>query len=360
MKQKIYFGFDKLKKILKRENSRNIFLVTGKTSFEKSGAKNKLNKMLFKNYNIVRFSSFSPNPKIEEIKKGLKLFEKENYDVIISIGGGSSIDVAKAIKLFSKKNIPLVAIPTTAGSGSESTYFIVYYIGKNKQSEGISEITLPNYAVLDSSLTMSLPKSVAASSGMDALGQAIESYWSIQSTKESKKIARKAIKLILDNLEKSVNNPTLRTRYKMMLAANMAGVAINISKTTACHSIAYPTTSYFKISHGHAVGMTLGKILIYNSKVSEKNCLDKRGVSYVQKTIKDLIKIIKSDNAEEASEKLYNIMESIGLKTKFSNFGIEKRGIQKIIKNGFTPERMKNNPRKIGPNEMRKILEKII
>ena len=97
---------------------------------------------------------------------------------------------------------------------------LVQEVGKEKQSKGLPNLTLPDYVILDPTLTMSLPKSITASTGMDALGQAIESYWSINSTDESKELARKAIKLILENLEGAVNNPTLKTRYKMKCRIN--------------------------------------------------------------------------------------------------------------------------------------------
>jgi len=138
MKQQEYFGFNSINNltyILEKEKSRNIFLITGKKSFEICGAKSIFKKIL-KNYKIKRFNDFKPNPNIEGINKGYDLFKKKKYDIIIAVGGGSSIDVAKAVKLFyfneNKKEIPLIAIPTTAGSGSEATHFIVYYNKKQK------------------------------------------------------------------------------------------------------------------------------------------------------------------------------------------------------------------------------------
>lgn len=223
--------------------------------------------------------------------------------------GGSVIDVAKAVNILNanpgdpvgyiekRKEIKhkgkvIVVIPTTAGSGSEATHFIVFYMGKIKCSLGHKEFTLPDYAVVDSTLTRSLPPYQTASTGMDALGQAVESYWGIYSTDKSKKYARDAIEIIMGNLQEAVNNPTLKSREAMAKGANMAGKAIDITRTTACHAIAYPITSYFGVSHGHAVGLTIPSILVYNSEVSEEDVLDKRGVEYVRKTIKDLSNLL--------------------------------------------------------------------
>ncbi len=174
-----------------------------------------------------------------------------------------------------------------------------------------------------------------------------------------KKLAKEAIILVLDNILDAVNNSTPETRYKMMQAANMAGAAINISKTTACHSIAYPITSYFKISHGHAVGMTLGELIKFNYGVSEKDCSDKRGVNYIKNTIMEISKILNCRNPKEAGDKIYSLMRSIGLETHFSEIGIKKSDLGIIIKNGLDPQRIKNNPREITKKWIKKILEKI-
>jgi alcohol dehydrogenase class IV len=367
MNQKEYFGFRSIKnleEILQDNNSKNIFLVTGKDSYETCGVKMEIEKILRKfKIDFTRFYDFSQNPKLKEIENGLRLFKKENYDLILGVGGGSSIDVAKAIKFFhfqKKENkIPLVAIPTTAGSGSEATYFIVYYIGKEKQSQGKPDLTLPDYAICDPQFVFSLPKNIAASTGMDALSQAVEAYWSVNSTTESKKFSAEAIRLILGNLERAINERNKESREKMMLASNLAGKAINIAKTTACHSIAYPMTSYFGIPHGHAAGMTLGEMLVYNSKVTEKDCNDSRGVDYVKKTINELLEVIDINNIAEASEKIKNLMINIGLETRLSKLGIDEQGMEVMIQNGFKPERVKNNPRVLTEEALRGILERI-
>jgi len=365
MQQKEYFGFgniNNLKHILKKENSKNIFLVTGKKSFDSCGAKKVLEGLL-KDYKVYRFNEFSSNPDIKDIREGYGLFKKSNYDTLISIGGGSVIDVAKAIKLFhynnSNEKIPLVAIPTTAGSGSEATYFIVYYKDKEKQSKGDSEITLPDYAICDPQFTLSLPTKIAASTGMDALSQAIESYWCINSTKKSKKFAKESILLLKHNLEASVKTKSLKSKLNVMKATNLAGKAINITKTTACHSISYPITSHFNIPHGHAVGLTLGEMLIYNSEVNEKDCLDSRGVGYVKKTIQELVDLIGVKNVKEAKNRIKNLMNNIGLETRLSELSINKQGMELIVEKGFEPERVKNNPRLLKKQDLRCLLNKV-
>ncbi|MBI2508160.1 phosphonoacetaldehyde reductase [Candidatus Woesearchaeota archaeon] len=364
MKQKEFFGYGSINKIAgiaSELDTKRIFLVTGRDSYEHSGVKNCLD-MLLHHYEINRFNQFSSNPRLVDIMRGFELFKKEDYELIIAVGGGSVIDVAKAIKLFNfnkcSSKTPLVAVPTTSGTGSEATYYIVYYIGKEKQSEGLPEITLPDYSICDPTFTMNIPKKIAAATGMDALGQAIESYWNINSTKESKEFAKQSISLLIDNLEKSVGNPDPELKEKVMRAANLSGKAINITKTTACHSISYPITSYFHIHHGHAVGLTLGEMLVYNY-YSKQECVDQRGEDYLKSALEEITALIGGKDVIEARDILYDLMKNIGLETKLIDLGINKEGIEVIIKRGFNPERVKNNPRHLDEDNLREILESI-
>jgi len=365
MNQKEFFGVGSVKNILSilQENkSKKLFLVTGKNSFESCGAEEKIN-ILLSSYNITYFNDFSPNPKLEEINKGLLEFKRSGCEIIAAIGGGSTIDVAKAIKLFFYKesniNIPLIAVPTTTGTGSEATYFIVYYIGKEKQSIGDPAITLPDYSILDPQFIFNLPKKITADTGIDALAQAIESHWSIYSTVQSKKYSTEAIKLIFSNLEKAVNTSDKKSKENMLLAANLSGKAINITKTTACHSIAYPITSFFNIPHGHAVGLTLSNMLLYNSQLSDKECNDPRGADYVMSSIQEIVALTQSNGITEAKDKIEQLMRNIGLETRLSNLGLSKADIDLIIQKGFNPDRVKNNPRVLTSQALKRILENI-
>ena len=366
----------KLKEILSERKLNNIFLVTGKSSYEKSGAKDAIEPIL-SDYKVTHFSDFEVNPKVKDIEKGMEIFKKNNCDFVIAVGGGSVMDIAKSINILAsnegnpteyiknQKNIEnkgkvLVAVPTTSGSGSEATRSTVVYIDKTKYSLD-HEFIIPDYTIVDSQLTMNLPKHITASAGMDALSQAIESYWCIDSTEESKDYAREAIKLIMGNLTDAVNNPTRESREAMAEASFLAGKAINISRTTACHAIAYPITSYFGVPHGHAVALTLAQMLVYNSKVTEKDILDKRGINYVHETLKEIAGLIGADDIQDANKRITSLMEEIGLKTRLSEIGVKTdEDIEIIIKNGFNPQRVNNNPRLLTEETLRnEILDEI-
>jgi len=374
-----YIGFNSIRKleiILTKNNFRKIFLITGRKSFENTNIK-KIIFNILKNYELCQFNDYTLNPKVEDIKKGVELFKKEKCDVIVAIGGGTVIDIAKCISIFStnqgkiedfilgrarikEKGIPTIRIPTTAGSGSEATHFAVVYIAHKKYSIAEPKYLKPHFIIVDPQFTLSLPSNISAISGMDAFCQAIESYWNINSTTKSKNYAKTSIKLIINNLLEVVKNPDNNSRYNMALAANYAGKAINITKTTACHAISYPMTSFFNVPHGQAVAITLPPMLEFNSEVSESDILDTRGLKYVKKTMKDLISIIGAKSFSEAKELIKNLMENIGLETKLINLGIKtEEDINLIIENGFNAERVKNNPRKLTESKLRKILDEI-
>ena len=357
MNQHEYFGFGSiknLKTILDEGNQRNIFLVSGGKSYKSSGAEQELSKILAP-YTITRFYNFSPNPKLEDVEKGIDVFKREEQDLVIAVGGGSVIDMAKLINSLSAqpgnpedyaigKKIesmgnPLIAIPTTSGAGSEATHFAVVYINKAKFSLA-HEYILPDISIVDPQFTMNLPRNVTASSGMDALGQATESYWGKGATKESKAYAAEAIRLVMERLENAVNNSSIAPRHAMAKAAHLAGKAINITKTTAPHALSYAFTSYYGVPHGHAVGLTLGRFLVYNSQGNN---------------FSGLYDLFGVDNANAAKEKIELLMKNIGLETDLKTWLKTDKDIDLIV-NNVNVERLGNNPRLPTKEDIRKII----
>ena len=214
----------------------------------------------FSKYKV--FSDFKPNPLYDDVLKGLRAFK--GCRSIVSIGGGSAIDVAKAIKYYScldesgnfhYKNIKHIAIPTTAGTGSESTRYAVIYKDGVKQSLTHDSL-FPNIAVLCPSLIETLPVFQKKCTLLDALCHSIESIWSINATELSRKYAQEAIDLIKKYYKQYLDGQKDAIPY-IQKAANLAGKAINISQTTAAHALSYKITSLYKLPHGYAVALTL-------------------------------------------------------------------------------------------------------
>jgi len=256
--QTIYAGYDSVK---------NIPDVLQKVSSEKPlvvcGVSNEAALSLFGS-NAVYFDGFAPNPDFNSIRDGISLYESENCDFIVSIGGGSAIDTAKCInvlennddvKLKDKPRSSHLSIPTTAGTGSESTSFAVFYKDGVKNSVEYKHI-IPELVILDPYFLETLPLYHKKSSLLDALCQSIESLWAKKQTSASRAYAISAMNAIFENADGYMEGkPGYSAR--MLFAANLSGKAINISKTTAAHAMSYGLTYNFDIAHGHAVACCL-------------------------------------------------------------------------------------------------------
>jgi len=199
------------------------------------------------------------NPTLDFAKQILQEAKDFKATEIESEGGGSTIDIGKYVSW--KLNIPHTAIPTTAGTGSEVTKFAVF-IDKGKKISFEDEKLIPTKYILNASKLTSLPPRVTASTGLDALSQAIESWWSPLATERSKMFSEKAIRKIMDNLYLSFKYPENELyREQMLIAANYAGEAINITHTSICHAISYPLTIHYDLPHGIACAYTLPRFM---------------------------------------------------------------------------------------------------
>ena len=215
----------------------------------------------------IYFSGFTPNPDFSEVMNGISIFENEKCDFIVSFGGGSAIDVAKCINglyksdeilLLDRPRAPHLTIPTTAGTGSESTCFAVVY--KNDEKFSIERTWLmPNYVILDSAFLQTLPMYHKKSSLLDAYAQAVESIWAKGATPASKSYALGALRILSEDIDSYMANDS-NSATRILHAANLSGKAINISKTTAAHAMSYKLSAMFGLAHGHAVAVCLPHI----------------------------------------------------------------------------------------------------
>ena len=372
MTQKIIFGDRAIlsfKKIVKSFNPRRLFIVAGKRSFRQSGA-SKMFRKTINTYEKYIFDSFANDPSIEDVKIGIKIIKSFKPDLIIAIGGGSAIDMAKHLKIFSidsdnleekiinKKslknvNIPLIAIPTTSGTGSESTSFAVIYI-KNKKYSVESQYLLPEYALIIPELGDKMSKSVRISTALDAYCQAIESYWSVNSTRSSKLYSTKAIKILRKYFLKSLSEDK-KARYEMFKAANYSGRAINITKTTAAHALSYMLSKKYNLSHGYSVAITLGKFFEINSTIDQSIIQDKRGVRYIKRNMRNLYKVMGMDSARSCETYWYSLMSKLNLTVNTKKIGLKTDADIKFIVDNIDVNRLKNNPIKLNHKIVSKI-----
>lgn len=242
-------GFENSKELLQ---NRKLFLVCG----------NSFDKLEFADYikalGPVRFGKFRPNPLYEEVMDGVETFNNSACDTILAVGGGSAIDVAKSIKLYSRSKAEIIAVPTTSGTGSESTHFAVMYKDGVKQSVADQSL-LPEYVVLEASTLKNVPMYTRKATMLDALCHSIESYWARKATNESRAIAVKAIEGILEQKDSYIRNEEAGNAG-MLKAANLAGQAINLTTTTAGHAMCYKITSLYGFAHGHAAALCLPEV----------------------------------------------------------------------------------------------------
>ena len=299
---------------------------------------------------IVRFNKFQPNPLYESVVEGVTLLHQKHCEGIIAVGGGSAIDVAKCIKLYSNmdpslnyleqdiipNNMKLLAVPTTAGTGSEATRFAVIYYQGVKQSVTHTSI-IPDTVLLDSSVLKTLPLYQKKSTMMDALCHSIESFWSINSTTESKEYSDRAIRSILYHKDAYLANEEAGNAA-MLLAANMAGKAINITQTTAGHAMCYKLTSLYGIAHGHAAALCDKELMSFMAEHTDR-CIDKRGEAYLKQTFQEIAEAMGCNDFNEACGKFKDIFKGLELATP-----IPAPEDYESLRTSVNPTRLKNHP----------------
>ena len=209
---------------------------------------------------------------------------------------------------------------------------------------------LPDYAIVDSQFCEKNPKYLKACTAMDAYCQAIESYWASKSTDLSRKYAKQAIELCRDNIIDYVNSEDIDVAEKMSKASHLAGQAINISRTTASHAISYKITSDYGIPHGHAVGLTIGRLFEINKSIDGNSLNDKRGVDYVKDRMNELSEMI----SDKPVEYFHKIFDEIGL-----SYSLEKLKITDVesVVDNVNISRLTNNPRNLSKDELRRLFE---
>ena len=370
MEQEVVFGqksFSTLKNFIDEKKCKSILLVTGKSSFEKCGAKQDLFSILTP-YKITRFSNFEENPKIEDVEKGVSVFNNNNCDIIIAVGGGSCMDIAKLINFFkykdlpysnhlnkhlsSKDTTPLVAIPTTAGSGSEATHFAVVYVNNFKYSVANKNLK-PNFVLINSSYLKTLPIRQLIYSSLDAFCQGIESFWSINSNATSAEFSKTAIIKIWNNLENAINGNEVWDELSM--GAYQAGKAIDITKTTGPHSLSYGFTDEYGITHGHAVSLFLPFFVDFNLSVTDENSNDPRGPKHTISIITEIAELLGTEK-QNVSSSIINFFKRLNVEINFQKLGISLKDFKMTLEK-INHQRLKNNPRIFLKNDIGRIYD---
>lgn len=349
------YDLEEFKERLTGLNDKNLLLIASKRVL------NSLDMDLDSLSNFTFFDESLANPDIHLVDRVLSSIDRP--DLIVAIGGGSSIDLAKAISalydykdkgtlellkskeyLDNNDNIPFIAIPTTAGTGSECTkWATIWDFDNNKKYSVDADYLYPDESWLVGELTLTMDKNMTLSTGLDALAHAMESYWSVPSNAYIRVLARDSIAIISRYLPLALEDlDNLEYRKKMLMGSFFAGLAFSNTRTTACHSISYPLTMLFNINHGFAAALTLYEVLCRNwDYLKEKELfLHAWGAS----DLEDIKKWF--DDVSDGSLRL-------------SNFGVKREEIPDIVKLATTGGRMDNNPIVFNEDEIMEILEAV-
>ena len=361
--QEIYFSLADLIDVIAESDAQRVLLVFDRGAVQALGWEGQLHSSPWEQ---CEFSEFAPNPSFEEALAASTIASENQVDALLAVGGGSCLDVAKmaalsartpqlAHQLISGEQIshadplPIYALPTTSGTGSEATHFAAIYVQGQKRSIAHAGLR-PKAVALDVTPQCAMPDMLAAVSGLDAFCQAIESIWAVGANERSIRFAQAAARIIYSSIIPSVVDHEPEARTAMMIGSHLAGQAINISKTTAAHAISYVLTSRFGIPHGHAVALTVGHIAAANAVVHHENCQDPRGVDYVRDQVLSAADAVGA-TPEEMPGLVHDLMVSLGLPASLSELGIRRDMVQQIVQR-VDPVRLGNNPRCFTSDEM--------
>lgn len=352
-----------LTKYLRENDLRRLLLVHG-ASFRRLRIAGYFRRLEAAGVSVVPFSDFQPNPRYESVISGVELFQREGCDAVAAVGGGSAIDVAKCVKLYAgmdlsrnclrqpavPNDIPLIAIPTTAGSGSESTRFAVIYYRGEKQSV-TDDSCLPSAVVLDPSVLETLPPYQKKSAMMDALCHGIESFWSLRATEESRAYAREAIGLILRHMEGYLAGRE-EDQPAMLRAAGLAGKAINISQTTAGHAMCYRITGLYGAAHGHAAALCVRKLWPYMLGHPDRAI---QGGAFLMDVLSRLAGVMDCRDVWEGPEKFQHIFNALALPVP----AYTEAELTELAAS-VNSERLRNNPVTLSADALKSLYRQIL
>lgn len=323
---------------------------------------------------LLTYSIIVKEPTTDIINEYSVPLRKEKVDLCIGIGGGSVIDLAKAVSVMAvnagnvedyhgttkgfRSGIKKIMVPTTAGTGSEVTSGAVLLNKATKFKRAISgKYVVPDYAILNPFLTLSMPESIIASTGMDAIGHAVESYTSKNSNIITKMYSKQAFNLSFNSLEKIFDDRrNIELRRKMLLGSCLAGYAIYNSNSGACHSMAYPLGVYIGVPHGVAVAKLLPEVVGINIK---KGC-------YLYADLYDLIEDAKqSPNSKKKSELFLRHLQDYFplryIEKNFVDYGLNDSNYEFLAEKGLDlVSALNNNPVKFGLIDAKAILKRMI
>ena len=357
---------------LKEHGASKVFLVSD-SGVASAGLVGQVSELIKDNgLDVIEYLDVKPEPTVKDLETCLEVFNDNKCDLIIGLGGGSPIDVAKGVSvlatndssildyvgvnLIPKPGIPKILIPTTSGTGAEVTINAIFTDQEEKLKKGVvSKYLLPDVAIVDSELTLSVPPAVTAATGMDALTHAIESYTSPKATIQTDLYALKAIELIGASLRRAVAfGSDKEAREKMALGSVFAGISLANAGVGAVHACAYPLGGKFGTGHGVTNALLLPYIMEYNL------IGDLQKFANIARAMGEVTEMLSlREQAELACKAVFSLSRDIGIPQKLSEFGVKKDDIQGLAEASMKVTRlMDNNPKKLTLEEVQECLYK--
>ena len=345
------------------ESSAPVFLVTGRHSLRARGVLEGVVDSIGP-ARVTLYDQATPFPSPDLVDSALAACRAASAEVVVAIGGGSAIDLAKSAailvshdgtsreyasgqKSLNREGLPLIAVPTTSGSSSEVTSGAALWDMEAKRSMGLSSpLMFPTVAIVDPQLAISMPKTLAAATGMDAFTSAFESYWSLEAEPISDAIDLEVIRLFAANLERSCIQGDLESRSHCAMAATMSGIAYSNSHPNVCHAVGSPLTIFWGVAHGQAVGITLSYFLRWNAPA-------------IPRKLPALWDALGVRDLDGATRRITQIMERCGLETRLHGLGIGDADMETLLEH-LRWDRLGVLPRPMEREDMRGLLQELI
>jgi len=358
---KIVFGCGTLHRageVFARLTPAKALVVTGRSSMKSIGALDKvLDGLRYAGAESVVYDKVTPDPKSSEVDAGAELAREKRVDLIIGLGGGSAIDAAKAIAVGASKNkpieefidgerieddiTPLVAIPSTAGTGSEVSRAAIITRGDGSKGGVRGNALFPQLALVDPELTLSVPPDTTFDTGFDALAHAIESYVTKNANPITDALAEKAMKLIKENLPHAIEDGSnITARTNLSLASTLMGVNIATAGTCTAHKMQYPLAAVAHASHGRMLAAIIPAWVGWMQEVGD----DK------------FSKIAETFGGDNAADALRGFTASMGYETRLRDFGVKEGVLQEVSEE--VDMKVGCDPRDVSKKDVLKIFEK--
>lgn len=373
--QNIEFGMGslrKLPKILKESNSEHVLLISDR-GLESIGVVGKIQGIIEAGgIKCTTYLEVKPNPTIAIVDEATALYKECKATSIVALGGGSPLDVAKAVGVLANHGgkitdyegnhkvpgpvVPMIAIPTTAGTGSEVTAScVITDESRNYKMTVFSYENLPKYVVLDPELIMTAPASIAASCGVDALIHALEAYISRNASPFSDAMAEKAMELIGGNLRRFVaNRQDEEAACAMMAGCNFAGIAFAWARLGNVHAMSHPVSAYFHVPHGVANSILLPTVIEYNTLA------DNGRYEVIYNYIRKNNEVLNGFKPEMLVEELKKLNADLGIPKSLSEVGVKEEMIEKMANDAMMSGNITANPRQTNVKDIIELYKKAL